>query len=256
MADLSLYFHQYGKKIYNLAYRMTGNKEDADDITQETFIQAAKSINSFRHESNSYTWLYQIAKNNCLRFLEKKNRTTFLTLRTLSEQVSSPVADDISEYDKYHYILQVKEGCLLGMLRCLPIQQRLVFILNILLDLPLNEVALVIEKSENATRILVHRARQSIRNYLCENCSLYNIHNSCRCENLINFSLNKEWIRKEVEENNPIYLAEEEIREIRDEIKLFKTLPEKNPDMSFVTAIQQLISEKEDLLIFRAQKVK
>ena len=63
---------------------MTGNKDDASDITQDTFIQGFKSIDKFRGESQIYTWLYKIAKNKCLRLLEKKNKTTFLSLQTFA----------------------------------------------------------------------------------------------------------------------------------------------------------------------------
>ena len=64
-------YKKYSKKIYNLAYRMTGNKDDASDITQDTFIQGFKSLDKFRGESQIYTWLYKIAKNKCLRLKNK-----------------------------------------------------------------------------------------------------------------------------------------------------------------------------------------
>jgi DNA-directed RNA polymerase specialized sigma24 family protein len=82
-------------------------------------------------------WLYKIAKNKCLRLLEKKNITTFLSLQELIDKTRSPVSDEISESEKINYITQVKDGCLSGLLRCLSLQQRLAFILNVLLDLPL-----------------------------------------------------------------------------------------------------------------------
>lgn len=251
MKDPDSIYRLYAGKIYNLAYRMTGNKEDARDITQETFFQAFRSINTFKGKSEVYTWLYRIAKNNCIRFLEKKKKTSFLDLHTLSEQVSSPVSEEISESVKQQFILQVKDGCLSGMMRCLSIQQRLAFIMHILMDLPVSDVALIIEKSENATRILIHRARHNIRNYLCENCSLYNSKNSCRCENLINFSLKHNWIGRNDSEYTPIYRAEKEISEIKDEVALFKTLKDKEPEIQLGTEVKQLLISKEDFLILK-----
>ncbi len=162
---------KYNNKIYALAYRMTGKKDVARDITQDTFVQVLKSLDGFKGESQIYTWLYKIAKNNCLRFLEKKNKTTFLSLQELIDNNSSPVSDEISSTEKMNYISQVKEGCLSGLLRCLSLQQRLAFILNVLLDLPMEQVAGIIDKSENATRILVHRSKKNIKDFLCHNCS-------------------------------------------------------------------------------------
>lgn len=230
---------------------MTGNKEDASDITQDTFIQGFKSLDKFRGESQIYTWLYKIAKNKSLRFLEKKNKTNFLSLQELIDNTSSPVSDEISETEKMNYISQVKDGCLSGLLRCLSFQQRLAFILNVLLDLPLEQVAKVMDKSENATRILVHRSKQNIKDFLCSNCSLYDSKNTCRCENLINFSLKQGWISL----NNPLRI-ESEIKDLKNVISLYKTLQETSPTNEFDQRVQQLLADKAEFLILNGKKVK
>lgn len=232
---------------------MTGNKDDAADITQETFVQAFKSIGTFKGESKLYTWLYTIAKNNCLKFLEHKKRTTFQSLQTLIEQVSSPVSDEIQEADKVNYIAQVKDGCLSGLLRCLPLSQRLAFILHVLLDLPVEQVADVISKSENATRILVHRSRQNIKEFLCKNCSLYNANLACRCENLINFSLKQGWIEQNGVTNARL---ESEIKNLKDVVALYKSLQDATPATDIEKKIQALLFGETDLLILTDKKVK
>jgi RNA polymerase sigma factor (sigma-70 family) len=247
-------YKQFSKKIYNLAFRMTGNKDDANDITQETFIQAFTSINKFKGESHIYTWLYRIAKNNCLRFLKEKNKTTFLSLQELVNNVKSPISEEISEVEKSLYIAQVKDGCLSGLLRCLSLQQRLAFILNILLNMPIAQVAIVIEKSENATRILVHRSKQNIKDYLCCNCSLYDSNNPCHCENLINFSLKKGWINLEIDNN--LIQAESEIKNLKNVVNLYKTLKEKTPAENFTTLFQEFLTNKKDFIILNEKKVK
>lgn len=254
LETLATLYQEYSTKIYNLAYRMTGNKDDANDILQETFVKAAQSIHSFKGRSHIYTWLYQIAKNNCLQFLEKKKRSSFSTLQGLVYKVSTPVSEEMSETQKSLYIEQVKDGCLSGLLRCLSIRQRLVFVLHVLLGLPVAQVAAVIEKSENATRILISRARQNIREFLCVNCSLYNSANPCRCENLINFSLKQRWI----EVKGPAFFSkiEKEIKDIKSEVGLYKTLNEEKPDEDIEQKIKELIRSKKDFLIFSDKKVK
>jgi RNA polymerase sigma factor (sigma-70 family) len=230
---------------------MTGDKDDASDITQDTFIQGFNSLDKFKGESQIYTWLYKIAKNKCLRHLEKRNKITFLSLQELIDRTSSPVSDEISETEKLNYISQVKDGCLSGLLRCLSLQQRLAFILNVLLDLPMEQVASIIDKSENATRILVHRSKQNIKDFLCNNCSLYDSKNTCRCENLINFSLKQRWIGL----NNPAQI-ESEIKDLKDVVRLYKTLQETSPTNEFDKQIQRLLADKVDFLIFNGKKVK
>jgi RNA polymerase sigma factor (sigma-70 family) len=248
-------YNEYSKKIYNLAFRMTGNADDARDITQDTFIQGFKSIDKFKGESHIYTWLYKITRNNCLRLLEKRNKTTFISLQQVIDTTSAPFSEEISEIEKSHYITQVKDGCLSGLLRCLSLQQRLAFILNVLLDLPIEQVALVIEKSENATRILVHRSKQNIKDFLCNNCSLYDSKNVCRCENLINFSLKQGWISSNNISNNPAQI-EAEIRDLKNVVSLYKTLQEATPSVELGKQLQHLLSDKEDYLILSNKKVK
>ena len=251
MVNAEIIYKQYSKRIYNLAYRMTGDKDDASDITQETFIQGFNSLDKFKGESQIYTWLYKIAKNKCLRHLEKRNKTTFLSLQELIDKTSSPVSDEISETEKMNYISQVKDGCLSGLLRCLSLQQRLAFILTILLDLPLEQVASIIDKSENATRILVHRSKQNMKDFLCNNCSLYDSKNTCRCENLINFSLKQGWIGLHNHAE-----VEAEIKDLKDVVRLYKTLQETAPTDEFDKQIQRLLADKEYFLILNSKKVK
>jgi RNA polymerase sigma-70 factor, ECF subfamily len=69
---------QWEKKIYNLAWRMVGNREDAQDIVQETFLSVFKSIKSLRDPGSFSTWLYQIALNHCRA--RRRSRTPDLSL--------------------------------------------------------------------------------------------------------------------------------------------------------------------------------
>jgi RNA polymerase sigma factor (sigma-70 family) len=255
MENPEILYKKYCNRIFNLAYRMTGDADDAQDITQETFIQAFKSMDKFRGDSQIYTWLYKIAKNKCLRFLEKKKKTTFHSLHELIDKVSSPVSEKISETDKLRYISQVKDGCLSGLLRCLSIQQRLAFILTVLLDLPIEQVAGIIEKSENATRILIHRSKQNIKEFLCSNCSHYDFKNSCRCENLINFSLKQGWIGSKFETSLTVRI-ENEIIDFKNVLSLYKTLQETSPTDDFSKQFHRSLAEKKDFLILSNKKVK
>ncbi len=65
---------QYQQEIYRLVYRMTRNAEDAKDLSQETFVQAYRSLGAFRGQSRFSTWLYRVAVNLCLHHLKSSAR--------------------------------------------------------------------------------------------------------------------------------------------------------------------------------------
>ncbi|MGD8778734.1 MAG: RNA polymerase sigma factor [Ignavibacteria bacterium] len=249
-------FYEHKDKIYNLAFKMTGDKEIAEDITQETFINGYMNIEKFRGESHIYTWLYSIAKNNCLRYLENKKRSKVSNMEKLIYQHSSYFDEQINEIEKRNYFIQIKEGCLIGLLNCLSFYQRLAFILNIVLNVQLKETAKILEKSESATRTLIHRARKSIKEFLCKNCSLYNPQNKCRCENLINFSLKQNWIKANHSYPPDISLhIKSELKDLEKVTALYNSLPQyKSPD-SISQKIKEQIRQK-DFLIYSQKKVK
>ena len=71
---------EYEKSVYAITQRMTGNAEDAADMTQETFIKAYNSLSSFRGDSKFSVWLYRIATNVCLDFLRSRSRKPTVSL--------------------------------------------------------------------------------------------------------------------------------------------------------------------------------
>jgi len=72
--------HAYGRRVSALVFRMLGNKAEAEDLTQEVFVQVFKAIGTFRGDSKLSTWIYRIAVNLC------KNRTKYLRVRHAGEQ--------------------------------------------------------------------------------------------------------------------------------------------------------------------------
>ena len=68
----NLLVRKYQQKVYWHIRKMVISHDDADDLTQETFIKAWKGLDSFKGQSQLYTWLYRIATNECLNFLDKK----------------------------------------------------------------------------------------------------------------------------------------------------------------------------------------
>lgn len=256
-----LLYTTYGHKIYNLAYRIMGDHKDAEDITQETFVQVYRHIDQFKGDSQFYTWIYTIARNLCHQLLKQRKKNSFASMEAL---IYSAQGDEMAEtfLDKEKQILlaQIKDGCLTGLLRCLSFYQRMAFILHVLLNLPMKDVADVLGKSEGATKVLVHRARQNLKDFLCKNCSLYDSNNPCRCENLMSFSLAQNWIKKptdnQLKETYDIVpeAIQAEVEGIRKVVELYKTLVNHTPEDSLVQRIQGVI-QSECWAIFSHQKV-
>jgi len=65
----------YERKVFNLAYRMLGNREDAEDAAQEAFLEVYRCVGSFRGVSKLGTWIHSVARNVCLEFLRKRRET-------------------------------------------------------------------------------------------------------------------------------------------------------------------------------------
>jgi RNA polymerase sigma-70 factor (ECF subfamily) len=187
------------------------------------------------------------------RYLDKNKKKSFSSLENLIEKIG--ISDKDNHYEKLEksfYVYQVKNGCLLGLLKCLSFQQRIAFILNILYDIPVNEISIILNKSENSTRILIHRARKNIRNFLCKNCSIYDEKNKCKCENLINFSIKQNWINKYDSKITP-EIIETELKKTKDEVLLFKSIPNINVDLK--SCLEKIINNSQ-IQIFSNKKVK
>lgn len=235
---------------------MTQDEDAAKDITQETFITLYQKSGTFKGKSHISTWLYSVAKNKCLRHIENKKRSSVKELERLIETASSPIEEAINETEKNHYISQVKEGCLVGLLQTLVFNQRLAFILVILYDIPIKEVAKIIEKSETATRTLVHRAKINIKDFLCNNCSLYQPENKCKCENLINFSLKQGWINEEnIHPSSFAKEIENDLSEIKKITALYHSLPNHSPEQDLKSQINKLLVNN-DSPIFTPHRIK
>jgi RNA polymerase sigma factor (sigma-70 family) len=254
-ASLEELYAAYGRRVHGLAFRMTGDAEAARDITQEVFLRVYRNLPRFRGESRIFTWIFAIARNACARHLRRARKTSFRSLAGLIDRAGeepSPAA--YAGMEREYYVRQVKDGCLLGLLRCLCFNQRIAFILYFLFDLPIDEIAAVVGKSANAARLLAHRARVKIKSFLCANCSLYDASNPCRCEKLVSFSLKRNWIRRYDPAVAPSRI-EAEIKALRDEVLLCKTIFAGDPGLDLRSVV--LASAKTPgKLIFSRKKVK
>ena len=152
----------YQKPVYQVIRRMVLIHEDADDLTQNTFIKAYKALDRCEGNSSLFTWLYRIATNESLTFLEKKKKRYFFSLDDHQEKLESYVdSSAVISGDE----IQVK---LQKSLLKLPDKQRLVFHLKYEEDLSYEEISKITGTSVGALKASYHHAVKKIEQELTQ----------------------------------------------------------------------------------------
>ena len=152
----------YQKPVYQVIRRMVLIHEDADDLTQNTFIKAYKALDRFEGNSSLFTWLYRIATNESLTFLEKKKKRFFFSLDDHQEKLESYIDSSATLSGDE---IQVKlQKCLLK----LPEKQRLVFHLKYEEDLSYVEISKITGTSVGALKASYHHAVKKIEQELTQ----------------------------------------------------------------------------------------
>jgi RNA polymerase sigma-70 factor (ECF subfamily) len=128
--------HLYEHRVYAMAYRFTGSREDAEDITQETFLGILNSLNRFRGASKLSTWVYRIAMNHCLEHVRRRKADTVPLNEELAITTSSP-GDDPQRSAEQCEASDAVQSALLG----LSSDHRQVVILHELQELTYGEIA-------------------------------------------------------------------------------------------------------------------
>ncbi len=161
--DLERLYTEYLPRVSAFAFRLLGDRDAALDAAQEAFASALEKAGSFRGESAPLTWLLSIAKNLCLSRLRGARRRSFEDIEAVIDRYAEAPSASHSGVERRFYVDGVKEGCLVGLPRCLPFSQRCVFVLCLLNDLTVPDVGRIMGKSENSIRILLSRARSRMR---------------------------------------------------------------------------------------------
>ncbi|MFL0683101.1 MAG: RNA polymerase sigma factor [Algoriphagus aquaeductus] len=150
----------YQTKVYHVIRRMVIIHEDADDLTQNTFIKAFKSLDKFEGNSSLFTWLYRIATNETLTFLEKKKKRYFFSLDDHQEKMESYL-DHSGQLDGDQIQVRLHKALLK-----LPDKQRLVFHLKYQEELSYEEMAQITGTSVGALKASYHHAVKKIEQFV------------------------------------------------------------------------------------------
>lgn len=162
------FYEAHKSLVFNLCYRMLDNAQEAEDLTQDIFLKAFRSLPKFRMEAKISTWLYRIAVSSCLNHRRQKKFKRLLSLDFLMEKggdagvLPSPVADEPGR------ILEKKEGeaILRKAIAGLPGRQMAALVLQHDEGLSFEEIAAVLKTSISAVESLLHRAKRNLQKRL------------------------------------------------------------------------------------------
>jgi RNA polymerase sigma-70 factor, ECF subfamily len=141
--------------VFNLAYRFTRNRQDAEDLAQEVFFKVWKYARTFKGRSAFSTWLYRLAVNTCLNYRQKKKIApeSMPLLVDFAAETAAAGAEIMT---------RERQNLLDKALNVLPARQRMALILANFEDKSYEEIAAVMEVSISAVETLLFRARQNL----------------------------------------------------------------------------------------------
>lgn len=157
-------------QVFRTCIGFVHQKEDADDLTQEVFIQAYQSLASFKGDSEFSTWLYRVAVNRALNYMRERKKKSifdrldsFFTREVATQSIFDGVAEDNPEQQ---FILNEEREMIAQALDKLPEKQRVAMVLSKYDDMSQREIANVLNTTEGAVEALLQRAKTTLRKEL------------------------------------------------------------------------------------------
>jgi RNA polymerase sigma factor (sigma-70 family) len=151
---------KYQEKLYWHIRRMVITHDDANDVLQNVFIRVWNGLGNYREDAKLYTWLYRIATNECLTYLEQQKRKSSVSLSDVEEGLSNRVvADKFFDANKLEWKLQLA-------IQKLPEKQRIVFNLRYYDEMPYEEMSKVLETSQGALKASYHHAVKKVEEFI------------------------------------------------------------------------------------------
>ena len=151
---------KYQEKLYWHIRRMVVDHDDANDVLQNVFIRVWNGLGNFREDAQLYTWLYRIATNESLSFIEQQKRKSSVSLSDVESGLSNKLkADKHFDASKLEWKLQLA-------IQQLPEKQRVVFNLRYYDEMPYEEMSRVLETSEGALKASYHHAVKKIEDFI------------------------------------------------------------------------------------------
>jgi RNA polymerase sigma-70 factor, ECF subfamily len=166
-------FKRYSSMVFNLSYRILGDREEALDVSQEVFFSIYRKLQRFRGESSLKTWIYRIAinraSNRCRWWSRLRRRGTVSLDQHLSKDGSRTLLESLESSAKTPeeaLLRQERQNEIERSLRCLPVQQRVALIMRDIQGLPYEEIAALLKISLGTVKSRIARGREELKRRL------------------------------------------------------------------------------------------
>lgn len=153
-SDMEQYYREYGRKVFLYLMTLCGNADTAEELTQETFYRALRSLKKYKGDSSVYTWLCSIARNAWLEELRRRSKHKTEEISELIED-TSPRPDEEAESEDSRIRL-------LKRIHSLPETEKEIILLRASQELSFREIGEIFGKSENWARVTYYRAKQKL----------------------------------------------------------------------------------------------
>lgn len=157
---------RYQRQVYNLAYRMVGNAEDACDLTQDTFLRAYNALASFRQDASFLTWLYKIVSNLSIDHLRSRRSKGALSLDVELEEGREPASEVRATAPEEQAVRGAVQDVVQRAVLNLPEKYRVVVIMRHLQDMSVEEIARVLDMPTGTVKTHLFRGRELLRGRL------------------------------------------------------------------------------------------
>ena len=169
-AAFSQLLDEYEQKVFGTCISFVPNKEDAEDIAQEVFLEVFKSISKFKGNSKISTWIYKIATNKCLEFIRKKNtKKRFAFMQTImGTEIPLDKTSYFTEFNHPGILLENKEksATIFKAINTLPETQRVIFTLAKIDGKSYQEIVEITGKSLSSVESIMFRAKKALKDKL------------------------------------------------------------------------------------------
>jgi RNA polymerase sigma-70 factor (ECF subfamily) len=156
-------FERYKKLVINVCFRLIGNKDEAEDLTQDVFLKIFNSARHFKHRSQVSTWIYRIAINRSLNHLRQKKYQRWFSLDSdLISNASLDFERSSDESPERDFQKQEREKIVLNAIKSLPVEQQVALMLQRYDGLSCEEIAAIVNCSIGAVQARLHRAKKNL----------------------------------------------------------------------------------------------
>jgi RNA polymerase sigma-70 factor (ECF subfamily) len=219
--DIEEQFHLSRPMLLNLAFRMVGNQQDAEDVLQEAAIIVHQKKGQFRGESTLSTWFFRIVANLSVKAqgtlsrqrinharLEMESLGNSGVLHQNDDPLDALKSDPETTLIYRQMMATIRAECHYMLLGVLTREQRIVFLLRTRFDMSFATIASILQISESCAKGRMSRAVQGIKRDLREHCSLHSRSGECTCENCARYLAYKHPQLMHNQPPNPVFIAE------------------------------------------------